>query len=75
MILRNAVNTCSDRFFLDIRHATVKEDEFFKAQNLGRNFFMKIVKFCCSLECISYSGVKTWITTHGLRGTLVILLL
>lgn len=31
---------------------------------------MRVVKDCCDAEGISCSGVKSWVTTHGLSGTL-----
>lgn len=52
----------------------MQEEIFFKAQPLGKNSFIWAVKTACQAEGIGGSGINSFITTPGLRGTLATLL-
>lgn len=60
--------------FLAVNLKATHQRDFFKRQNIGKNSFLSIVKNACNAEGIQGSRRKSWITTHGLRGTLATLL-
>lgn len=62
-------NKCNKFFFAVDLRATIKI-KFLKCQFLGKNSFLSLVKSCCVAKFIKGSGTKSWVTTHGLRGTL-----
>lgn len=72
--LRDSVAGDLDRFFLAVQLTAVDKGKFFKRQPLGKNSFLSAVKSCCNEEGIQGSGTKSWMTTHGLRGTLATIL-
>lgn len=74
MSIRESVAPTLDRFFLGIHGRATCRNKFFKGQAMGKNLFLRVVKHCCSDEGINGSGTKSWVTTHGLRGTLATLL-
>lgn len=57
-------------FFLAIKYKGNCPQNFFKRQKLGISAFKRIFKAAFLEKGISGTGFKTWVTAHGLRGTM-----
>ena len=64
-----------DRFFLQANSKGTHKSNFFRKQVIGKNSFRKIVPNLCAKVGITGTGVNDCVTTHGLRGTMITLLL
>lgn len=47
-----------------------RAEKIFKHQAVGKNYCMGIVKYVFQAEGVCGDGVKYWVTTHGIIGTL-----
>lgn len=72
--LQMNVNTVVDCFSLAENQRATSQQIFMIRQLLGCNSFNHIVRTVCVTEGIFGSESKTWVTTHGSRGTLSFLL-
>ena len=78
--IRKRVQTNSKQFFLSIK-TTGKDrksgdpNKYFTSQNLGKNTFSTIVERVCKKLGIRGDGAYSVVTAHGLRATIVTMLL
>lgn len=72
--LQDKVAKGCDRFFLADNVRTTTKNKVFKRLLIGKNSFLSVVKDCWAEENIKSSSTKSWIITHGLRGTLATIL-
>lgn len=76
VLMRNRANIYHERFFLSVKPG-VKHDtsKFFKQQPIGRYLMSTIVKDVCLSLGIQGEGAAKFMTTHGLRATMISLLI
>lgn len=76
LCIRKLMSTSSDRFFMATKSRASSTDpkDFFTKQHVGKNKFGEIVGSVCSRLGIVGDGPRENVTTHGLRATMISLL-
>lgn len=68
-------NPCT-RFFFSVRYGKNMDlSEYFKRKPLGENTCKSVVKYVCASLGIRKQGQAAYMTTHGLRATMISLLI
>lgn len=70
-MLQLRTETESRRLFLQINCNRLRPEQIFKRQNLGKSFFERAVKTMCIEACVKGSGLNSYLTNHGLRGSMI----